>query len=269
MDQTSEEIIEGLRKSKKILGPIDRVLVKNMTMEIIDGKHRKRADPTWPEENVEGPQNFPWGEDIYFVLLRMHRNYRRQVSRKETQAELLMLASMLEDKGVSREKIISKLSRESEEGLTPYSETYIRNLLPAKYKATQGQAGGIKSGMMRRIRSLQVNTPNFVTEEKPGIVFEHAAPEVRRALEPVEKPPSEIRKFEPKEEVSKASGLEPTLNVEVECGTQVATGSQGADAEKTAVTFESAAPAIKPKPPKTVVCPHCHLDLEIVLCSSC
>lgn len=124
---STEEVIEGLRKSKNLLGPITPVLTGKDTMEIIDGRHRKRADPSWPEKQVEVPKDFPFPKDFYFLLLRVHANYRRPVSAKETQTALLRLASKLESHGFETEKIASKLAE-----ITPYSLRTVERRLPAK-----------------------------------------------------------------------------------------------------------------------------------------
>jgi len=90
-------------------------------MEIIDGKHRKQADPTWPEEEIEVK------DQKQEILVRMHSNYRRQVSKKETQTQLLMLADILEAEGVPREEVASKLDE-----MTPYTISWIGRLLPKR-----------------------------------------------------------------------------------------------------------------------------------------
>jgi len=43
----SEEFKEGLKKSLNIVGPIYPVIVDKKSMEIVDGRHRKRVDPQW------------------------------------------------------------------------------------------------------------------------------------------------------------------------------------------------------------------------------
>jgi len=123
MSEEKEEFLEGLKKSKRTVGHIYPVIISKKTLGIVDGKHRKQADPTWPEKQIEFP------DKKSEVLFRMHANYRRKVSRKERQTEMLMLASYFEDEGVPREQMVSKLAEK-----TPFSERYIRSLLPSKYK---------------------------------------------------------------------------------------------------------------------------------------
>lgn len=118
-----ESVVMGLRKSSKIVGKIDPVLVEKGTMTILDGETRKMADPSWPEMQVE----LKTPKDR--ILIRMHRNYRRQVPRKETQAQIISLINMLELEQVPQDQILSRLSE-----LTPYTEQYLRSLVPSKYK---------------------------------------------------------------------------------------------------------------------------------------
>jgi len=123
---SQEEIVEGLRKSKARLRPLYPTLIEKGTMNILDGKGRKQADPAWPEQEVEikDPKDR--------VLIPLHANYRRQVSKKETQTYLLTLADMLEQEGVQPKEIVSKITE-----LTPFTERYVRKLLPKKYKMAQ------------------------------------------------------------------------------------------------------------------------------------
>jgi len=118
-----EEFLEGLEKSKNVVGYIYPVIINKGTLRIVDGKHRKQIDPTWPEKQIE------FQDKKSEILFRMHANYRRKVSRKERQTEMLMLASYLEDEGVPREQIASKLAE-----ITPFSLRYVEKLLPKKYK---------------------------------------------------------------------------------------------------------------------------------------
>jgi len=129
-EASQEEVVEGLRKSK------DRyrlypTLIEKGTMNILDGKGRKQADPTWPEQEVEikDPKDR--------ILIPLHANYRRQVPKKETQTYFLTLADMLEKDGTPIHDIASKIAE-----LTPFSEQYVRRLLPPKYK---------KEAMVRKI----------------------------------------------------------------------------------------------------------------------
>jgi len=126
VSEEREEFLEGLEKSKNVVGYIYPVIVNKETLRIVDGKHRKQVDPSWPEKQIEFP------DKKSEILFRMHANYRRKVSKKERQTEMLMLASYLEEEGVPREQIASKLAE-----MTPFSLNYVEKLLPKKYKQTR------------------------------------------------------------------------------------------------------------------------------------
>jgi len=115
MSEEREEFLKGLGKSKNIVGHIYPVIVNKKTLTIVDGKHRKQIDPAWPEKQIEFP------DKKSEILFRMHANYRRKVSRKERQAEMLMLASILEEEGTTDEKLVShpKIVAEATEIVTP------------------------------------------------------------------------------------------------------------------------------------------------------
>lgn len=115
-----EEVIAGLKKAKFKIYP---VVVEKGTMQILDGISRKQADPTWFEREVEikDPKDR--------ILIPMHANYRRHIPRKETEAQILRLAEMLLSEGTSLHDLILKLTE-----ITPFSEQWIRKLLPSKYK---------------------------------------------------------------------------------------------------------------------------------------
>lgn len=128
-----EEITEWLRRSKNALGQIYPILIKKGSFfEIVDGRHRSQADPTWRTVEIEPPEDWPLSEEAYYLAVRIAANYRRRVSRKERQTDFLMLASQLEEEGIPREKIVSTISK-----ITGFSERWVRKLLPSKYKATE------------------------------------------------------------------------------------------------------------------------------------
>lgn len=113
---------ESLKKSKNTVGILYEALVSE-DGEILDGKHRLDSDPNWPKKNIVAKTR------IEKILIRMHAHHRRRVPREETQTMLLELAHELEKTGVAKETISSELAKR-----TPYSEQYIRLLLPEEYK---------------------------------------------------------------------------------------------------------------------------------------
>ena len=138
----SEEFREGLKKSLAIVGPIYPVIVDKQTMEIVDGRHRKRVNPQWPELEKEFPDRKSK------ILFRIHANYRRSISRAETQTNLLMLAAILEKEGVPKEQIASKLAE-----ITPYSLGYVERLMPKKYKQSKFSPRKVDLGRPTKIVS--------------------------------------------------------------------------------------------------------------------
>jgi len=147
------EFLAGLKKSKTVVGHIYPVIVKKGTLEIVDGKHRKQVDPAWPEKEVEFP------DKKSEILFRMHANYRRKISRKERAAEMLLLASILEEEGVPREQMVSKLAE-----ITPFSERHIRRLLPKRYKRKY------ETENRTRVQIAESVSPRMKTEDKAEIL---------------------------------------------------------------------------------------------------
>ena len=136
-----ENFKEILKRSKEVVGYIYPVVIDKKTLEIVDGKHRKEADPKWPEVQVE------FNSKKEKLLYRIHANLmRRQVSRKERAAQLYELALYLEDEGVPTEQIAQEIVK-----LVPeLSPGYIMNLLPAKYKSKKKREAGAKGAKVRR-----------------------------------------------------------------------------------------------------------------------
>lgn len=144
----SEEL--DFRKSKDRVGYIYPILVDKDTYEIIDGKHRRADDPRWPEKMVET-------KNLYErTLIRMHANYRRKVSRKERQAQMILLAKIAEEEGTPREEITRKLAED-----TPYGLRYVEKLLPRKYKLTKFAPKRVVS------RKKEVELVRPIAETKP------------------------------------------------------------------------------------------------------
>lgn len=120
--QIDQEIVEQLRKSSKIIKPLTPVIV-NQDAKLLSGKHRRLADPKWPTTVVETKDR---KEEL---LITIHSNVQRRVRREETQAHTLELARMLESQGVKKPDISSELAK-----ILPFSDRYIRELLPDEYK---------------------------------------------------------------------------------------------------------------------------------------
>jgi hypothetical protein len=48
-DQIDQEVVEQLRASKEIIGPIEKIVL-DVNGHVVDGHHREVADPNWPKE---------------------------------------------------------------------------------------------------------------------------------------------------------------------------------------------------------------------------
>jgi len=141
MSGTVSEIVEGLKKSEREVGQLLPVFVTK-DGEIVDGIHRKQANPQWREEVLE---NIETRED--FLKARIAFNYRRPVKRDEVKSWIIELADIQLSKGVSKGELAKKLAE-----MTPYTEKTILNLLPAKYKVEVKREAGKVSAMVRAER---------------------------------------------------------------------------------------------------------------------
>lgn len=50
LDEINSEVVEQLKASEKLRGPIDKVVLSADGKTLVDGHQRKAADPDWPEE---------------------------------------------------------------------------------------------------------------------------------------------------------------------------------------------------------------------------
>lgn len=120
----SEETItkESLQKSVTVVGELYPV-IENQNGKVLEGNHRIESNDKWHRKTVTTKNR---AEEI---LVRMHAHHRRRVPREETQALLLELATELEKEGTPKETVTTELYK-----LAPYSEGYIRELIPEKFK---------------------------------------------------------------------------------------------------------------------------------------
>jgi hypothetical protein len=120
-EEYDEEIIEWIRKSREQVGELEPVLL-TPEGEVIDGKHRLKAYPGWKAQTVQV-------DDVKKVVERIHRNVHRKLNKKEVKEAVVQLALALEKAGTPKEELVDKIK-----AALPFSETYIRNFLPAKFK---------------------------------------------------------------------------------------------------------------------------------------
>jgi len=135
------EIVEGLKKSEQEVGQLLPVFVTK-DGEIIDGYHRKQANPQWREEVLEKVET---RED--YLKSRLAFNYRRLVKEAEIKAMIIELADIQLDKGIPKGELAKKLA-----DITPYTEKTILKLLPAKYKVPEKREAGVVSARVRAER---------------------------------------------------------------------------------------------------------------------
>jgi len=125
-----EEHVKNLKKSLDTFGQIYAIIVDE-TGDIINGRHRARAGAYHKEvvNTAELAHRLGVSQEAARILLRIHSNVQRKVSEDETREELLALAEAFEKQGIPKEKILEMLIK-----WVPYSERYIRELLPDEYK---------------------------------------------------------------------------------------------------------------------------------------
>jgi len=133
----NRELIEGLRKSRSVLGELYPVLVDDETGEVLAGRHRSEAG--WESRRLVSVRRVaerlgldPSRPEVRYLcrlLIDLHSNWQRKPSKDETARKLLSLAKTLEDMGVPRERVCARVAE-----LVPYDESYVRRLLPDEYK---------------------------------------------------------------------------------------------------------------------------------------
>jgi DNA-directed RNA polymerase subunit F len=173
-----QEVIEQLRRSKDQIGPLLPVF-KDQFGNIISGRHRKEADPSWPEQVLEVK------DELDRELKIIHFNVQRKISKEETKERLLKIAKLLEESGTQKEQIAAKVAN-----LVPYSERYVRELLPDEYKQIEfrhkeelvppigAKSEEIQPGPTAPIEPAPITKPEPVQPTKP----EEAQTMVREAL---------------------------------------------------------------------------------------
>jgi hypothetical protein len=121
---------DSLQKSVKIVGELYPVLT-NQDGKILDGSHRIESNPKHYRKIVQTKNRT---EEI---LVRVHAHHRRQVPQEETKAMLVELAKELEKDGIPKENVTAELYK-----LVPYTEQYVRRLLPEMYKQPEKVEAG-------------------------------------------------------------------------------------------------------------------------------
>jgi len=293
MSEDELDIIEWLRRSKNALGQIYPILVKKGSVfEIIDGRHRSQADPTWRRVEIEPPKDWPFSEEAYYLAVRIAANYRRRVSRKERQTEFLMLASQLEEEGVSREKIVSTISK-----ITGFSERWVQKLLPPKYKATEKAH---KKKMQKKTntgdesvrhpksgsKSTKIATLSEPSDKKDEELIPHPKTEKRSTKIVISSAPSDERPDIDRDiaegvvsenvkwildnstsDVNYKATIPRLSDAELEYCLRCETRESGR--RQLLRELERRRGAVKPKLVRTLTCPRCHVEIRTVYCTKC
>lgn len=121
-NEIDQDTVDKLQKSIQIVGHLGEV-IKDQEGTILSGRHRKLADPDWPEKEVMVT------DPLQRELLIVHYNVQRTVSKEETQRRLLNIAKILESTGIPKNEICTRVAE-----LVPYTPQYVRELLPDEYK---------------------------------------------------------------------------------------------------------------------------------------
>jgi len=121
-EEYDQEVIEQLKRSKEQQGYLEKAK-RDQHGNLLAGRHRKQADPNWPEEIVEVK------DDLDRELKIIHYNIQRRPTKEETAQRLLKIAKLLVSKGVPNSEVLPNMSK-----IVPYSERWLRELLPNEYK---------------------------------------------------------------------------------------------------------------------------------------
>lgn len=133
MSQYDPEALELLKRSIEQLGQIYSVIVDS-DGEVLAGRHRLEAGATKKVtiDTQEIAERLGVSRAMAKLMIILHSNVQRKVSKEETREIILKMAKELEAQGIPKEKIASELYKK----YVPYSEQYIRQLLPDEYKMT-------------------------------------------------------------------------------------------------------------------------------------
>lgn len=133
----SEEISnESLQKSVKTIGELYPIL-ENQDGKILDGNHRAESNPKHHRKTIQTKSR------LEEILVRLHAHHRRQVPQEETKALLIELAQELEKGGIPKENVTTELYK-----VVPFSEQYVRQLMPQEYKQPQKVEAGKVSALL-------------------------------------------------------------------------------------------------------------------------
>ena len=165
-----KELIEVLRRTKELFGPLYPVLVAP-DGSVIDGKHRLEADPDWPRVTVDWLAN-----PVDAKALRIIANVVRREVSAEGKAEAL--GEIAEMTGWKPKEIAEALG---------VSYQWVMKYIPDKYKERPG-AGGPKRVLRRRTQEEAPEPEEVIPESSK--VPEGAVPKAVTKLPEKSKEPS-------------------------------------------------------------------------------
>jgi hypothetical protein len=116
-----------LKESYERFGALVPVLV-DLNREIIDGRHRRAIDPSWPANVVFTT------DPLEKLAIRWHVNaIRRTVTGEELRKDVNRAAEILIERGYEKGRLMDKLRE-----IFPYTEQYIWRMLDEAYKLRKG-----------------------------------------------------------------------------------------------------------------------------------
>ena len=252
----NEEFIEFLRKSREQIGELEPVIMTE-DGRVIDGKHRLKAYPGWRKVIVNKSPKEALKE-------RIHRTLKARVTRKERQAQILEYALYLEEEGVKPEEMVSALAKE-----LPFSEDYLRKLLPAKYKNKERREAALK----RHERFAGLNPAKIGNNDAKIVTSSESLderPDMDRDI--AEDVVSENVKWildNSTSDVNYKATIPRLSDAELEYCLKYETRESGR--RQLLSELERRKGTVKPKPKsvKTLTCPGCHVEIRTVYCTKC
>ena len=208
MSQYDSETIDLLKRSIEQLGQIYSVII-DTDGEVLAGRHRLKAGATKKTIVDTGKiaERLGVSRKMAKLMIILHSNVQRKVSREETRELILEMARELEAQGVPKEKIASELYKK----YVPYSERYIQELLPDEYKQVKHRpkqefAENEEPELVRvsQVSNEILQMSNEETEEYESAYWLHEVPEEERPtmeqIERIKRLYREVHSYEPEEE---------------------------------------------------------------------
>ncbi|MBN1244303.1 hypothetical protein JXA31_01765 [Candidatus Bathyarchaeota archaeon] len=208
-----KETINLLRLSKDQVKSIYPALIDKETKKVLDGKHRKYADPAWPEKIVDCGN-----DDLKRELVTIHANIRRPVSEEEKKMRFNRVAQILVNRGVELGQIVAEMAK-----LLPYKERTIYKYVSKEFKLPTGPKTKMAEIARRAISEDDREEMGFdlTLEDKPKLtvkMVKKQQEEIRQKLKPVVEKFRQIKKdAENEAKAMQISGEMPSQYPFAEC----------------------------------------------------